>query len=195
MCLYCFWHIYSTIYLRWRGDENVAIKMFANPLYVSSHLPCLPVMAQRTLPLFCYSKWRDFISILSSYVRIPTAINAPARVISTTGDNPWAAYRIINFTTNFAFILFENKLNTHILDVNWGCRLFLANVNIIATTPDWKFDSKSLRYLAYLNNYLGNSFLPYLTYLDLTVSMTYYHWIAMSTCNIAEVICFILIWG
>ena len=150
MYLYCFWNIYSTIYLRWRGDENVAIKMFANPLYVSSHLPCLPAMAQRTLPLFCYSKWRDFISILSSYVRIPTAIDAPARVISTTGDNPWAAYRIINFTTNFAFILFENKLNTHILDVNWGCRLFLANVNIIATTPDWKFDGKSLRWLTSL---------------------------------------------
>ena len=147
MCLYCFWHIYSTIYLRWRGDENVAIKMFANPLYVSSHLPCLPVMAQRTLPLFCYSKWRDFISVLSSYKRIPTAIDAPARLISTTGDDPWAACRIINFTTNFSFIMFENKLNTHFIGVYGGCRLFLANVNIIATTPDWKFDNKSLRWL------------------------------------------------
>ena len=127
--------------------------MFANPCYVPGHFPCLPMMDMRTLQLCCYSKWHILISKFSSYIRIPTAIDAPARVISTTGDNPWAAYRIINFTTNFAFILFENKLNTHILDVNWGCRLFLANVNIIATTPDWKFDSKSLRWLISLKQY------------------------------------------
>ena len=147
--------------------------MFANPCYVPSHFPCLPVMATRTLPLFCYSKWRDFISVLSSYMRIPTTIDAPARLISTTGDDPWAACRIIRLTTNFSFILFENKLNTHFIGVYGGCRLFLANVNIIATTPDWKFDSQSLRWLYNLRN----SFLTYLRY-DLTLSMTDYDRIA-----------------
>ena len=86
--------------------------MFANPCYVPRKFPCLPLMATRTLPFFCYSKWHIVISKLSSYISIPTAIDASARVISATGDNPWSAYIIIFFTTNFLSTLFENKLKS-----------------------------------------------------------------------------------